>query len=134
MAAPPPAPSATRTTKLTHWFWFNVFFALMPFVIDALIKPPQNAAGQPVSFLNSFLLKREVFIVCTAIAADAFGSLFLSLDRIQSLAVRINLVGSCFAIGVVTSALYVIAPQSPLTTLLVFSFTLVVAMVCKSVA
>ncbi len=112
--------------KLGIWLAFNIFFALAPFALDALLKKE----GGVFTFLNNLFLKREVYIVCTAIIADAFGGLLLSSERLHRLENQV-LLGMCFLTAFVTTSLYVAAIQRASLTLTVFLFTCFIAMLSK---
>lgn len=118
--------STSTERKIGIWLAFNFFFALAPFVLDALVKKE----GGLYDFFNNLFLKREVYIVCTAIIADAFGGLLLSADKLHKIECQV-LLGMCFLTAFVTTSLYVAPIQRASLTLSVLLFTCFIAIMSK---
>lgn len=119
--------SPSTEAKVYVWIVFTVFFVVAPFAVEAMVKK-EGGLGR---FLSTLFLKREIYIVCAAVIADAFGGLLLSLGRSDRVQQQV-LLGACFVWSFVSTALYIAAPQSWLIGFTAFLVTCIIALACKT--
>jgi hypothetical protein len=117
---------------LQQWLFFSVIAALLPIVLNAI-----RAVGNG-SALNVYRLidHGELLLVCSAIAAEAIGDIFVS-GKTKSFS-RLFSFGTCCLFFFLSSGIFVIAESSPrspdfiaLSSLWVFVFTILAGGSCK---
>lgn len=130
--------SGKASSRVSYWLVFSVLFALLPFWIDSLVKNPDSISS-PMSFepIKNFFLKRELYIVCTALLADAFAGLMQVSEVSLSFEEKpfVNpLRAACFVLAVITTGLYVATPKSALFTAFICLLVLIVGGSSKAVS
>lgn len=126
-------PPTTRQ-KVLVWIVFNVFFGVLSLGIEWYLKTqsisPDATAPRE---LVAYLLKKDLFLICTAIIADAFGGLILAMSSSQPRLMGKRLVLLCcsFIIGLFTILFFVSPPNSPAVTHLAWWLTFFVGLASK---
>lgn len=120
--------------KLTVWIGCNVLFVFVPFLADIAIKSSSSLAesnymlANILFFFATWYTRKEVLIISTAVAADAFGSLQLIGE--QSTA-KSGLMIGCFLVGIASCLLYGSSYPPADFIKFVFLVTLIVAGISK---
>ena len=129
---PPP-----KRQKLLIWLGCNVLFAFLPFIFDVIIQGSNKGLTSKEIVDNlgglwsGWYSKKEVLIISTAIAADAFGSMLLLMQRtfwnqILMIAGLLVIAASCLLYGTVR--------PPPEFILSLFIFTIIAAGISKAIA
>lgn len=124
-------------SKICYWLAFSVLFALLPFWLDSLVKNPEAMNTPFWTAISNFFRKRELYIVCTVLLADAFSSLMQVRDIEVPYDRRffVNpLRAACFIFAVITTGLYVATPRSAFFTATICFITLIVGGSSKAVS
>lgn len=120
--------------KLTVWIGCNVLFVFVPFLADILIQSSSTLAESNnilvklALFFATLYTRKEVLIISTAIAADAFGSLLLIGEQGTF---KAGLMISCFLLGGASCLLYGTSYPAAVIIKSVFLMTLGIACISK---
>lgn len=124
-----------RKDKVYNWLYFNVLIGLLPFLFDAISQAsPREIPQIWGNLFPGIFTKKEIFLFCTAVAADALGSLIMFMQSQQRRVIRWHLFGPCLIIIGSACFLYAVAPVSQGIAMIMWIATLIVACWSKAVS
>jgi hypothetical protein len=120
--------------KVSVWIVFNVFFGGLSLGIEWYINSRSVIAPEGArTGLTAYLLRKDLFLICTAIIADAFGNLYLAIGdaKSQLIGKRSFLMCCCFFVGASTIFLFAAPPKDSLIFVIVWCLTFIVGCASK---